>query len=168
MMNSITRGNNVLPAERMGNEELGAFVASESVAVLNRLDVLRPYFVELWKRFDELPEGGTINGCQTRSEFCERILHRSRRSVQYILYGRSRKQLPESFEPSCVQRLERPGGFEEKCQDPVLKGLVFAQARLLDTGDSLSAAVLEGMIVNHICDRLDSQQRERRYERDGY
>jgi hypothetical protein len=73
----------------MSNEELGEYVASESVGILKRLDVLKPYFEELWKRFDELPKDETINGCATRTEFCNKILHRTRRSVQYILHGRT-------------------------------------------------------------------------------
>jgi hypothetical protein len=61
----------------------------ESVGVLKRLDVLKPYFEELWSRFDKLKQGETIQDCRTRSEFCEKILKRSTRSVQYILYGRT-------------------------------------------------------------------------------
>ena len=83
----VHKENIVLPTE-MDSEALAEYVASESVGILKRFDVLKPYFQELWKRFDALKEGEVISGCRTRTEFCEKVLHRSRRSVQYILYGR--------------------------------------------------------------------------------
>ena len=93
--------NIVLPAE-MNSETLAEYVAKESVGILKRLDVLKPYFQELWKRFDALKEGEAINGCYTRTEFCEKVLHRSRRSVQYILYGRP---APKPYEPTADKPL---------------------------------------------------------------
>jgi hypothetical protein len=88
-MKLTTRKENIVLPERMSNEELGEYVASESVGILKRMDVLKPFFVELWKRFDRLKDGETIQGCRTRTEFCDKILHRTRRSVQYILHGRT-------------------------------------------------------------------------------
>jgi hypothetical protein len=80
---------------RLSNEELGNYVQSSTLGVLRRLDDLRPYYVELWKRFDELKDGETICGCATRKQFCKDILGRSIRSVQQAIYGRSEpKQLP--------------------------------------------------------------------------
>jgi hypothetical protein len=88
-----TKENIVLPT-KMSNEELSEYVANESVGILKRLDVLKPYFEELWSRFDKLEKDETIQGCRTRTEFCEKILHRSRRSVQYILHGRTTPKSP--------------------------------------------------------------------------
>jgi hypothetical protein len=91
-LDDVPTSGNIVPA-KMSNEELGEYVASESVGVLKRMDVLRPYFEELWSRFDAL-QGETIQGCTTKTEFCEKILHRSRRSVNYILHGRPAPKSP--------------------------------------------------------------------------
>jgi len=80
------RANNV---RSMDSEALGRYVAESIAGVLRRLEDLRPYYEELWRRFDQLQDGETICGCVTRTEYCAKILHRSIRSVQFALYGRN-------------------------------------------------------------------------------
>jgi hypothetical protein len=41
----------------------------------------------LWKEFERLPKGETIMGCDTKTEFCEKVLGRSIRAVRYMLDG---------------------------------------------------------------------------------
>ena len=79
---------------RLSNDELGTYIQNSTLGILRRLDDLRPYYVELWKRFDELKDGETICGCTTRKQYCDDILKRSIRSVQYAINGR-----PESPKP---------------------------------------------------------------------
>lgn len=44
---------------------------------------------QLWIEFEKLEEGGVIMGCTTKTEFCEKVLGRSIRTVQYMLNGRT-------------------------------------------------------------------------------
>lgn len=81
------KANIVRPAT-MDSEALGQYIADQTVGVLRRLEDLRPFYEELWKRFDKLSKGQKILDCRTRTEYCEKILHRSIRSVQHALYGR--------------------------------------------------------------------------------
>lgn len=78
----------------LDSESLGQYVAASVVGILNKAEALRPYYEELWRRFSALKEGETICGCATRTEYCEKILHKTIRSVQHVLYGRPEKQLP--------------------------------------------------------------------------
>jgi hypothetical protein len=41
----------------------------------------------LWAEFDALADDETIMGCATKTEYCEKVLGRSMRSVQYMLVG---------------------------------------------------------------------------------
>ncbi len=79
--------NNVRPAS-MDSEALGQYIANQTAGVLRHLEDLRPFYEELWKRFDKLLKGQKILDCSTRTEYCEKILHRTIRSVQHALYGR--------------------------------------------------------------------------------
>lgn len=88
---------NIVRAAEMPNEELGRYIRAETIGLLRRVNELRPFFDELWQRFSRLGGGQTICGCKTRTEYCERVLHRSMRSVQYILYGR------EASDPSIAR-----------------------------------------------------------------
>jgi hypothetical protein len=42
---------------------------------------------QLWAEFDALADGETIMDCHTKTEYCEKVLGRSMRSVQYMLVG---------------------------------------------------------------------------------
>lgn len=107
------QNGNIVPAQ-MSNEELGEYVSSSAVGILKRLDVLKPYFEELWARFDRLQSGETINGCTTKTEFCDKILHRSRRSVNYILHGRTVKLEPPKVAVIDVKPAEE-AATDRKC-----------------------------------------------------
>lgn len=82
-----TDTNNVRPGS-MDSEALGQYIADQTAGVLRRLEDLRPFYEELWKRFDKLSKGQKILDCRTHTEYCEKILRRSIRSVEYALYGR--------------------------------------------------------------------------------
>lgn len=84
-----TRANNVRVRD-MDSEALGQYVAEQTLGILRRTEELRPLYIELWERFDKLNKGETICGCRNRTEYCEKILHRTIRSVEHVLRG-SRK-----------------------------------------------------------------------------
>jgi hypothetical protein len=48
---------------------------------------LKPFIEELWKRFDALKDDETIAGCKTRKEYCEKVLDRTPRAIQYMMAG---------------------------------------------------------------------------------
>jgi hypothetical protein len=54
----------------------------------------------LWVEFDNLKVGETILGCATKKEFCERKLHRTPRTIQYLLAGQSNPADRPHKEPS--------------------------------------------------------------------
>jgi len=83
----MAEANNVRVSD-WDSDKLGQFIAEQTAGVFRRLEELRPYYEELWKRFDDLPKGKKILDCSTRTEYCDKILHKSIRSVQYALYGR--------------------------------------------------------------------------------
>jgi hypothetical protein len=88
-----TKANIVRPAS-MDSEALGQYIADQTAGVLRRLEDLRPFYEELWKRFEKLSKGQRILGCRTKTEFAEKILGRSMRSIQYALYGRRQIKSP--------------------------------------------------------------------------
>jgi len=75
----------------LDSEFLGKYLANEMAGVLRKTDELCPVFEELWRRFEGLKDGENICGCSTRTQYCETVLKRSMRSVQYILYGRQER-----------------------------------------------------------------------------
>jgi len=46
----------------------------------------------LWEEFDALADGETIMDCHTKTEYCEKVLGRTMRSVQYMLSGGNRRE----------------------------------------------------------------------------
>jgi hypothetical protein len=91
-----TKANNVrLQPKAMTTEALALHIQNETVGVLRRVSELRPFYIELWARFEKLPKGGKIMGCSTRTEFARNILHRSMKSIQFAMYGRHGPALHE-------------------------------------------------------------------------
>jgi hypothetical protein len=74
------------PATAMQDDELGHYCADGLVGIVRRVGELKPYFVDLWRRFDA---GHTILGCRTRTEYCDKVLNCCIRRVQQIIYGRT-------------------------------------------------------------------------------
>jgi replication-associated recombination protein RarA len=84
---------NIVRFENMDSEQLGKFVSSGVKGVRRKTSELKPAFEVLWKRFDDLRKGETINGCATRTKYCKQEIGLSIREVQHILYGRKKKPL---------------------------------------------------------------------------
>ena len=149
-------------------QQLANLFVGEMVPLLIRV---RQDFLD--KERDEL-----IYNCRTFTEYCTRVLRYSESHIRRLIAGHnpakkfdgSRNRKPEVMEDvrTNVQRLH-DCGFVEKCRayDPVLLGLVLAQAMCLDDSDfngQLQAATLEGKIVNHIWNEAD-RRREQEGER---
>jgi hypothetical protein len=69
--------------EALAQKVASAFQAAFSKLIEHKTDIER-----LWQEFESLKVGEVIMGCRTKSEFCENVLHRSMRAVQYLVYGR--------------------------------------------------------------------------------
>lgn len=86
---------------KMGDEELASFVTDQAMKVAVLCEELRPYYLELRRRFTEKKSRtDTIAGCRTWLEFCETRLDRTKRAINYWLSGgnpvskRSQDQAP--------------------------------------------------------------------------
>ena len=88
-------------------EALAQRVASAFAKLVDHADDIR----QLWLEFENLSAGETIMGCTTKSQFCERVLGRSIRAVQYLLNGRTEPQPAReqcSPEPEAVECVDVP------------------------------------------------------------
>lgn len=69
-------------------EELAQRVASAFESAFAKLEERKTDIERLWKEFETLKGGETIMGCRNKTEFCTKVLHRTPRAVQYLVYGR--------------------------------------------------------------------------------
>jgi hypothetical protein len=129
-----------------------------------------PLLVQVRQDFLDKPKHEFIYNCRTFTEYCVRVLRYSESHIRRLIAGHnpaskkfngSKNRKPELANEDPRSNVERlhDSDFVEKCRkyDPVLLGLVLAQAICLDSLDddpeSLNrAATLEGKIVSHISD----------------
>ncbi len=80
----------------MTSEELVKFTSAGTVIIIQRLKSLRPYFLELRKRFHNLERGEKICGYCNWGEYCTKHLRKHKRTLNYMLAGgnKNRPQLP--------------------------------------------------------------------------
>ena len=76
-------------------EALAQRVADAVTGAFTKLAAAKDDIDALWVEFRFLPKGETIMGCATKTEFCEKVLGRSIRAVQYLLNGRESQAKPE-------------------------------------------------------------------------
>lgn len=65
-------------------EQLGLRIDALITKVEHNLKELMPLVLETWKR---LEAGESVLGCSTKTEFSEKVLHKTLRAVQYMLNG---------------------------------------------------------------------------------
>jgi hypothetical protein len=121
---------NIVRFKEMDSETLGTYFSKGIKGVRRKTGELRLAYEELWRRFDSLKKGVTINGCATRTKYCKEVLDLDIRTVQYIIYGRKKSEKSESSKCfpyqtkhgypsfpvlSAVQRAIRRGD-EEDCE----------------------------------------------------
>jgi hypothetical protein len=68
-------------------EALAQSIVNGIECLSTKLRTIKRDINRLWKEFDVLPKGETILGCATKKEFCEKRLHRTPRTIQYLLSG---------------------------------------------------------------------------------
>jgi len=73
--------------QSIDDESLANEVKRRYDMIGKRLKELRPLFIELRKRFFNLPNGSSIMGCKTWTEFCEKHLKYSDRHVRRLIEG---------------------------------------------------------------------------------
>jgi hypothetical protein len=100
---------NIVRFEDMDSEKLSKYFAEGIRGVHRKTAELKQAFEELWRRFDDLKKGQTINGCATRTEYCETVIGLGIRTIQYIIYGRKKK--PLKSEPSKSFPLQTTHGY---------------------------------------------------------
>lgn len=84
------------PEAREAREALAQRVLAAFTAAFAKLAEHKDDIAALWVEFENLSTGDTIMGCRTKTEFCEKVLGRSIRAVQYLLNGRTE---PKSVPP---------------------------------------------------------------------
>jgi hypothetical protein len=62
-------------------------LAQKVAAAFSRLADHKEDVEKLWREFENLEPNSSIMGCKNKTEFCEKILGRSIRTVQYLLVG---------------------------------------------------------------------------------
>ncbi|MFI5117171.1 MAG: hypothetical protein ACHP8B_10795 [Terriglobales bacterium] len=85
-------------AKKMKPQQLAEYVANNGFGfILRKTAELKPYIITLWGYFDDLEEkrrknpkcNDVLYGCHGKTEFCNKILHRDIRTIQYLVYGRT-------------------------------------------------------------------------------
>lgn len=71
----------------LDDEQLASFVASAAVEIAVFCEALKPYYLKLRGRFHRKPKKVLIHGCKTWNEYCEKVLVRTRRAINYWLAG---------------------------------------------------------------------------------
>ncbi len=78
----------VAPAGRHAEREaLAQRVADAFHAAFAKLAEHKEDIEQLWREFEHLKPGETIMQCRTKTEYCQKVLHRSIRAAQYMLTG---------------------------------------------------------------------------------
>jgi hypothetical protein len=81
-------------------------LAQKVAAAFARLADHKEDIERLWQEFASLQDGETIMGCATKTEFCERVLGRSIRAIQYLLNGRTQLGRREQCSPHSAWQLD--------------------------------------------------------------
>jgi uncharacterized Zn-finger protein len=106
-MKSLIGNCAALPGVRAEREALAQRVADVVNGAFTKLAAAKDDIDNLWIEFRFLPKGETIMGCATKTEFCEKVLGRSIRAVQYMLDGGNHKR-HETVSPHSPQTFYSP------------------------------------------------------------
>jgi phenylpyruvate tautomerase PptA (4-oxalocrotonate tautomerase family) len=72
---------------QLDDEQLAMLVSDGAVKLAVFSEALKPYYLELRERFHKKSEEALIHGCKTWNEYCENVLARTRRAINYWLAG---------------------------------------------------------------------------------
>jgi hypothetical protein len=84
---AFAQSGNSPPTTVIDREALAARVTAVFQGVFARLTDHKADIDNLWTEFSLLRGEETISGCRTKTDFCQKVLGRSIRSVQYLLTG---------------------------------------------------------------------------------
>jgi hypothetical protein len=103
----IAVNSNAPDPRSLDNETLAKYVAGIAGSIAAQFEGLQPYYLELRGRFHHIKKNETILGCKIWDEYCDRVLNRTRRAVNYWLAGGNpaSKRLPAAPERETVSRL---------------------------------------------------------------
>ncbi len=73
--------------KEMTDAELAERVRSGFQSVCREAAALQPYYDELRNRFARKPRGERLAGCRTWDEYCETVIGKTRRAVNYFIAG---------------------------------------------------------------------------------
>jgi hypothetical protein len=132
-----------------------------------------PLLVQVRQDFLDKDKDELIYNCRTFTDYCTRVLRRSESHIRRLIAGHnpatkkfdgSKNRKPELIDDNLRTFTEdlHDSGFVEKCRkyDPVLLGLVLAQAICIDEGDIHNAALLEGKVVNHFSEKARKHRKQ--------
>jgi hypothetical protein len=78
--------------QNLSDAQLVARINENVTSIGKSLSELRPLIEEAWRR---LESGKTVYGCKTKIQFCDKVLHKTDRAVQYMLKGgNSKRSIP--------------------------------------------------------------------------
>jgi hypothetical protein len=83
---------------QMSSKEQNA-LANKVESAFAKLAAHKDDIIQLRLQFEHLPKGSTIRECATWTEFCDKVLGRNIRSVQYLINGRSPQKQPTTILP---------------------------------------------------------------------
>jgi hypothetical protein len=73
---------------QLDDEQLASLVAEGAMKVAVFCEALKPFYLELRERFrDKKSKEALIYGCKSWDEYCEKVLDRTRRAINYWLAG---------------------------------------------------------------------------------
>jgi hypothetical protein len=72
---------------QLDDEQLATMVNEGAVRLAVFSEALKPYYLELRERFHKKSDEALIHGCKTWNEYCEKVLDRTRRAINYWLAG---------------------------------------------------------------------------------
>jgi hypothetical protein len=116
---------------------------------LKKLTELRPMITELRQHFMKLKSGERIAGCETWTQFCEKVLHRSDRRIRQVLAGtnpasekHSRKSLPAPKDPKALPE-------RKAAEMPEIQGSAWTAELVVDTSFNFVYSVFQKANLSH-------------------
>lgn len=81
----------------MSDGELDKFTSQSVILIVQRIKTLRPYLMEVRRRFHRLARGEKFCGFPTWDAYCQQRFGRTKRALNYMLAGgnKNRPQVPE-------------------------------------------------------------------------
>jgi hypothetical protein len=113
----MTRAQTRQTLDVSGREALAKRVVAVFAVTFMRLADAKDDIDQLWRAFATLKPGEKIMGCESKTEFCDNVLKRNIRSIQYLLNGRT-KTLPGKADETRHANNVRVDASEQEQSEP--------------------------------------------------